>query len=384
MVGGKKHFVSFARRAALLAGVTLSLTFSATFAHSEATWKTGDAFKRELDMPVGVTWANAELRSTLEGFAAARHTAMVLDRRIDPNQKIELSFDDVPLGDAWKRIASRIGVGATIIGPVVYLGPAQTAQKLRTVLALQNDAVARLPLAVRQRWTLPKAWKWAEASAPRDLLAELCRESGVQIDNLSEIPADLWAASELPPLRLTERLALVLAQFDMTYEIDPSGLRIRLTGIPEHPAIERSHPLPGGTSQTVENLRGTGALAATEMKVNGKTLVVRGTQEEHELVDAALSGRSAKTSSVKEGRKVFTLNVPVEKPAAKLLTELAGKLNWDLKIDREAIKAAGLSVDKLVTVSVKDATEDELLRAILDPAQLQFHRSGNVIEIGPK
>ena len=120
------------------------------------------------------------------------------------------------------------------------------------------------------------------------------------------------------------------------------------------------------------------------MSVQGKTLVVRGTQEEHELVDSALAGRTAKASSVKEGHKVFTLNVPVEKPASKLLTELATKLNWELKIDHDAINAAGLSADALVTVNVKDATEDELLRAILDPVKLQFRRRGNVIEIGPK
>jgi hypothetical protein len=383
MIDSKTQSILFNRFVALLAIAAL-LICDAKILLASTLWKTGDAFKRDLETPVGVTWANAELRPTIEGFAASRHTSMILDRRINPNQKIELSFDDVPLGEAWKRIASRVGADATTIGPVVYIGPANTAKKLRTVLAQRSDAVAKLPQASRQRWTAPKAWKWDDAVAPRDLLASLCRESGVQIDNLAEIPADLWAGNDLPPLRLTEKLTLLLAQFNLTYEVDPSGLSLHLLPISEHPIVVRSHPLPATNPPTLETLRGTGALAATEMSVQGKTLVVRGTQEEHDLVDAALAGRTAKTSSVKEGRKVYTLNIPVEKPASKLLVELAAKLNWELKIDRDAIAAAGLSADTLVTVSAKDATEDELLRAILDPASLQFHRRGNVIEIGPK
>jgi hypothetical protein len=383
MIDLLKLSVSFARAIMLLAALVFVQTIKVEPSLADTLWKTGDAFKRELETPVGVTWVNGELRPRIEGFAASHNTAVMLDRRINPNQKIELSFDDVPLGEAWKRIASRIGADTTTIGSVVYIGPTGTTKKLRTVLSLRTDVVTQLPQAARQRWRSPKAWMWDNAVAPRDLLASLCRESGVQVDNLAEIPADLWAGNDLPALNLVEKLTLLLAQFDLTYELDSSGLRLHLVPIAESPTIIRSHPLPS-SSPSLETLRGTGALSAVDMSVQGNALVVRGTQEEHELVDSALAGRTAKASSVKEGRKVFTLNVPVEKPASKLLSELAAKLGWDLKIDRDAIKAAGLSADALVTVKVKDATEDELLRAILNPAQLQFHRRGSVIEIGPK
>lgn len=384
MIDLQRLSVSFARAVILLAAFVFVQTIDAERSLADTLWKTGDSFKRELETGVGVTWANGELRPRIEGFAASHHTAVVLDRRIDPNQKIELSFDNLPLGEAWKRIASRIGADMTTIGPVVYIGPAGTTKKLRTVLSLRTDAAAQLPQAVRQRWRSPKAWTWDDAVAPRDLLASLCQDSSVQVDNLTGIPADLWAGNDLPALNLVEKLTLLLAQFDLTYELDSSGLRLHLTPIAESPTIVRSHPLPASGSPSLEALRGTGALSAIEMSVRGKTLVVRGTQEEHELVDSVLTGRAAKASSVKEGRKVFTLNVPVEKPASRLLTELAAKLNWELKIDRDAINVAGLSADTLVTVNVKDATEEELLRAILDPAKLQFRRQGNVIEIGPK
>jgi hypothetical protein len=347
-------------------------------------WKTGELFKRELLQPVGITWSNSELRPALEGLSNARRVALVLDRRADPNQKIELSFDDVPLGEAWRRIASRIGMATTVVGPVVYIGPENTAVRLKTVLALRKDDAVKLPSTARQRWTQLKELKWEPLSAPRDLLAALARESGIQIENLSEIPADLWAAGSLPLLALPERLTLLLAQFDLTYQTAPNGLSIHLMPLPEHPVIERTYPIPSTAQQTIESIKATSPLAAADISVQGKSLLVRGTQEQHELVAEALSGRTAKTTSVKEGRKVYTLNIPVEKPVSKLLNELAARLDWNLQIDRQAIAVAGLSLDTLVTVSVKDASEDELLHAILDPAGLAFRKRGNLIEVKPK
>jgi hypothetical protein len=371
-------------RLAIAAMAACTVAAAGELSAADATWKTGDLFKRELTQPVGVTWANLELRQAVESLSTSRRVAVVLDRRVDPNRKIELSFDDVPLAEAWQRIASRIGTGTTILGSVVYLGPAKTAERLRTVLALRKEDVAKAPAASRLRWTQLKPWKWEMLSAPRDLLAEACRESGVTVDNLSQIPADLWAAGDLPPLALPERLTLLLAQFDLTYETAANGLSIHLVPLAEHPQIQRTYPVSTAPQQTIDNLQATGALSGANVSVQGKTLVVRGTQEEHDLVGDTLAGRTAKTTTVKEGRKVYSLNVPVEKPVSKLLSELAAKLNWDLQIDRKAITAAGLSMDKLVTVEVKDVTEDELLRAILEPAGFTFRHRGNVVEVKPK
>jgi hypothetical protein len=59
-------------------------------------------------------------------------------------------------------------------------------------------------------------------------------------------------------------------------------------------------------------------------------------------------------------------------------------MHVNIQIDRPAIEAAGLSLDKPVKLDVKEVSEDELLRSVLEPAGLTFQRRGNVIEVKPK
>jgi hypothetical protein len=71
-------------------------------------------------------------------------------------------------------------------------------------------------------------------------------------------------------------------------------------------------------------------------------------------------------------------------PVGRLIRELATKLELQVEIDERAIEQAGISLDRDVSVSVKDATEDQLLQAVLDPAGLTFKRSGKTLVVRPK
>ena len=125
-------------------------------------------------------------------------------------------------------------------------------------------------------------------------------------------------------------------------------------------------------------------LSGADIQTAGNKIVVRARQEDHETISDLLSGRPANRTTVAEGKKVYSLRIPVEKPVGKLLDELGPALKVEFHINREAIKSAGLSLDRLVQVDVKDASADELLHAVLEPAGLTFHRKGDVIEVAPK
>ncbi len=351
---------------------------------AENTWLTGEPLRQALSGKIGVTWSNIPFRQAIERLSQSQKVAIMLDRRVDPDQKIELKLDDVPLAEGFQRIASRLDIGTTMLGPVAYFGPKPITERLRTVAALRSDDTRRLPAAVRQRWAQMKPWKWEALSAPRELLAELGHTTGIKIDGLQQIPADLWAAGDLPPLSLPDRLTLILSPFDLTYSVAADGLSIRLVSLPEKPVIERSYSVSGSVPEIAANLRQQKMLGNAEIRVEGNKLVVRGRQEDQDVVDDLVSGREARRTTVKEGRKVYTLRIPVEKPVGKILDELGPALKMEFHVDAQAIKAAGLSLDKLVQLDVKDVPADELLRAVLEPAGLTFRRHGDVIDILPK
>ena len=73
-----------------------------------------------------------------------------------------------------------------------------------------------------------------------------------------------------------------------------------------------------------------------------------------------------------------------EKPVGSVLEQLAAKLHIELRMDREALQAAGISLDTRVSMEVENATVDDVLRQLLRTTRLTFHHRGNVVEIVPK
>jgi hypothetical protein len=350
---------------------------------AETSLLTGDALQHALAQKIGITWSNITLRQALASVAKTQHIAVLLDRRVDPDQKVELTFENIPLEEALERIASRLKIGVTILDGVAYFGPPDITERLRTVATLRKEEVDHLPTLARTRWMQSKPWQWEILSTPRDLAAALAQENNLQIDGLAQIPHDLWPAADLPPLPLYDRWTLLLAPFDLTYELSADGNSLRLVPMPEHPTLVRSYSVSGAPQEIAAQLRLNKLLSSAEITVNGNKLQVRGRQEDQEVVRELLSGRTAKRTTVSEGRKVYTLRV--ELPVGELLEALSRQIGFELQLDRPAITAAGVSLEKQkVKVDVKDASADELLKAVLDPAGLTFVRHENVIEVKPK
>jgi hypothetical protein len=62
----------------------------------------------------------------------------------------------------------------------------------------------------------------------------------------------------------------------------------------------------------------------------------------------------------------------VAAPLEELLATLAVKLGLTLDLDRESLRHAGIAPGEIVRATVKDASRDELLAAILGPLDLTW------------
>jgi hypothetical protein len=315
-------------------------------AAGRATWATGPQFQQTLAHTVDVFWPDNPLRDSIVGFARAQQVAILIDRRVDPDQKLSLSIKDVPIQTVLQMIADRCGLGVSRLGAVVYLGPPSAAGRLRPVAAAFEQAVRQLPKAAQRKFLQSKAFAWEDLSTPRDLLIRLGQQNGVQIAGLEGMPHDLWAAADLPPLSLVDRLTLVAAQFDLTFKIAADGTRLELAPIPAN--------LP---TQPENHAAGFPGPASSKAPTAEKAVNV-------------------------EWMHIDRLTVRAE-PLGPVLRQLAKRLGLELKIDEQAIRQAGISLDQRVSVTVENATVDEVLRELLKPAGLRFHRRQNVVEIRP-
>jgi hypothetical protein len=237
-----------------------------------------------------------------------------------------------------------LGLGR--LGPVLYLAPPPAAQRLRPLAAALDRAVRQLPAASQRKFLRIQPLAWEDLATPRELLGELARQNGLEIDGLERVPHDLWAAADLPPLSLVERLTLIAAQFDLGFTIAAGGGRLELGPMPDDlPALPADRrPLSAG--------------------------------------HATSKSSAAQPAPSLERVRIQRLSVRA-KPLGPVLRQLAERLGLELKIDEQAIGRAGISLDQRVSVLVENATVDQLLHELLKSTGLKFQRRQNVVEITP-
>ncbi len=235
-----------------------------------APWATGPDFQKQLSRPAGIVWSGIPLRQALGSLSREKRTATLVDRRVDPEQKIDAEFADVSLRAALQQIAARRGLGISILGSVVYIGPAAAAARLRTLAALRGDDARRLPAAAAGKFQRAKPMRWDGLAEPRKLFAALAEENHLELTGLDLVPHDLWAAADLPPLSLTDRLTLLAVQFDLTFAVLSDGSGLRLVPLPRRVAIARNYP--GGPDPAATARRLAALAPRAEIEVVGAAI----------------------------------------------------------------------------------------------------------------
>ncbi|HUT89995.1 MAG TPA: hypothetical protein VMY37_10880 [Thermoguttaceae bacterium] len=359
---------------------------AAAGAEPPVAWLGGTALERQLRTPVDVFWSGTPLRQAVVSLAYSRRAAVLIDRRVDPGQKLDLQWNGLPLEQVYREVAQTRQLGVAWLGPVAYFGPPQATSRLRTLAELRREEVRRLPAAAGRKLLASGRIGWDDFATPRDLLARAAAESGIEISGLEQVPHDLWAGADLPALSLVDRVTLIAGQFDLTFEIAADGSAVALVPVPDDVAIVRSYP--GGREPQALADRWAALVPESRVEIVAGEIFVRGPLEDHERIAGSArpprqtrpaANRSGQASN---GEKRFT--VPEGKgQLGPVLEQLAGRLGLTLKIDREALQRAGISLQQPISFSVDNATLEELFEAVLAPAGCTFRLQDDVLEIRP-
>jgi hypothetical protein len=356
------------------------VTWTAGARAAPVAFETGADLEQRLAAPVSLSWTNTPAVRALQSLSASRRIAIVLDRRIDPDQPISLVLADEPLRSALDKIAKHLHAAYCQLGPVAYLGPERTAANLRTLAAKHTESVRPLAKPRVLEFLRLRSSHWDDLAEPRQLAAALAEEAQVELLGAEQIPHDLWRAADLPPLTWIDRLTLLAAQFDLAFQIKNGGRQVRLVPAPERATITRTYP--AGRRATALAKRWARALPDARLLVEKDKIRVEGRLEDHETVEQRFQGSPTRRTKVVLGEEVYQLSV--ENGALdEVVEQVAARLKLDVRWDLAAIDAAGISVEQLISVRVKDVALDTLLRAVLDDTKLTFDRQGQTISIRP-
>ena len=350
---------------------------------SQIEWNSGKRLRDELALPGNCLWRDTPLRTALRSFSRAHRVALIIDRRVDPGQLVNLDLTNATGGEILARVAEERDLGFCFFGSVAYFGPRSTTDRIRTVRELRWEELRGLGSDTAKKFLVSQRSAWDDLATPRDLLLELSEENRFEISGLEQIPHDLWAAADLPALSVADRLTLILAQFDSTFNAADNGSSVTLVPMPKDPVVVRNYP--GGRQPDQLAAKWSRLVPDCRFKIVDGRVYVQGRLEDHERIGAPLQPPERKTIDPPLpdlDRMRFTITVSSQ-PLEKILPGLASKLNLDLKLDRAAFESAGVSPDQRVSFSVKDATFDQLLDAVVLPAGCTWRREGNLLEVRP-
>lgn len=285
-----------------------------------------------------VHWQRLPLKDAVERLQTVSGANVLVDRRVDPSVRIELEVSDASVDAIVKQLATASSVGYARIGPLFYLGPEHSAERLASLVARRRRDVNSLSPEARTTLLERRRIAWPQLTEPRELVTRLLADHGWQINHGERIPHDLWSAGALPKMALADQLTVLLAEFDLTYHTAPDGRVLEVV-----PADWKS-------------IAPTTSPSAAPRRMNQEPAV---------------------------GKQVYTLRVESQ-PVGKILEQLGRRLGWQISVDDDALRRSSRTLDERVSFSVENADEDTLLKALLTPAGLKANRDGRKVRIQPR
>jgi hypothetical protein len=340
-------------------------------------WLTADEIQRP--GALRITWAGTPLREALRNLSQSQRLAILLDHRVDPEQLVSLTLNDLSPAEAIQRTAEEQKLRVALLGPLAYVGPPQQTRQIRTLAALRKQEAQQLPADAKQALLANRTTTWNQLATPKEILASLADEAHVKLLGLEQVPHDLWGAAVLPAMPWTDRLSAVAFPLGLTFEFDKTGRQVALVPIGDRVQIERSYP--GGANPTKLAAGWKERAPDAEIRIADGRVIVRGLIEDHERIQPAkATSKPGKETPATAGKKVQTIKVD-DISLESLLRQLEERLSIHFEYDQAALAAAGVPLSRVVSLDVKKVTLDELLAAIFDPLGLYFERDGATIKV---
>ncbi|MEX1040159.1 MAG: hypothetical protein WDZ51_05995 [Pirellulaceae bacterium] len=344
-------------------------------------WKTGADLTKSLSLPTDVLWEDRTLRDAVQRLAETQGVAIFLDRRIDPDQPLTLALRNKPIIEVIEAIAQELNSGVCRIGDVHYIGPVETAKRLPTVSEIQAEFARGHRAHEVQSLVRSERVEWPMLSTPRDLLRKTADRAGFSWNELeNHVPHDLWRDYQLPPMRRSDALTLILAGFNLSYRVLPdtgAGLQLEPIPIPDQVRLTRNHAFGGNLSEAATKIKEL--FPEVEVRVADRELMVAGLLEHQQEIARLLRGERVRRTVTEPGQRVFSMTqqqVPLGQVIQAIARQLELRVVAGEGLEEELARRVSFSVDKVELPA--------LLDAIIQESELRYELSEDTLTITRK
>lgn len=331
-------------------------------------WRTGKDFDEFSKSPISVSWRHAALREHLARFARGQQLSIVLDRRIDPNLRLDLTVKNASIEQFMLRVSQAAGANFCRFGDCYYIGPAENAQRLLAINAmLTSGRQNKQSLLSRSE---PVAW--AALTTPQDVMNRWSQENDFEIAEIQLLQHDLMAEMNTPAMRLDMRMALLLSQFDLWFRQSKSKSMVTIVQPPEN--LSATLRLSGYDADKTLLQRIRSAAPHCDVSKTNRAITIKGPAGELEMARNVVI-----VSFIPEQRELdekrFQLNVKNKR--GLILQAVAEQLALKVVVDDDCQEV----LEDVVGVTVRDATVEVLLNAILAGTDCAYSQDGTTLRL---
>jgi hypothetical protein len=358
---------------------------------------TGRAFEDALAKSMSLAWQGQNIRDGLRQLSENQSVSILIDRRIDPGQKLTLQIKNRSLQALLNSIATEARAGISVLGNVVYVGPEEVASRLRTVEEIVSSqlvsgrattiSVDASPQTRRSFELLGRqSLNWPDLTTPRELLDDVGRRYALKIESADRVPHDLWGRAALPSGTSSQLLLAVLAQFNLSFEWTENRDGIRIVDMPVDPRIERQFTLKRGTEQTIL-AELTRRVPGLEPRVAGRKITVVGRVEQIEAVETLIYPERNQSKPRPNQRQVAggitTFTFKATAPLGAFMATLEKQAGFNFQYDEQAFEKAGIRLDKRILLEAKELTAHEVFEKMFPPQNIGYKVDGKTVQLAP-
>ncbi|MDC0261773.1 hypothetical protein OAK47_00985 [Planctomycetaceae bacterium] len=363
----------------------LVVTFQMAMADAPDYLK-GKDYQQRLDDPGLASLSGLKLRETLRQIEQAYHLASFRDRRIDPEQTVELAKSNGDVRKLLTSIGEAVDCRVSFTGQLVYVGPESNTRLLRSLIAQRTLEIRRMIRdRPNSRLMVPQAFLWPVLSQPRELVIQVAANAQFTINNPELIEHDVWSAGTIPEATVPEILSILLLGFDLTFEISEDRKSITLVPIPTEVDLYNSEVYTLKSGEKSDKWQRVAP--AAEISASGQRVTVSGLVEDHEAIRDLRSGKRELDATeaialLPLSKRRFTLTLK-DAPAAAVLKELE-KSGIQFAWDPQKFASAKIDFNNHVMIDVQEVTAEEFFQALLEPLGIEFDVSGVTVTMRPK
>jgi hypothetical protein len=358
---------------------------------------TGRDFEDALAKSMSLAWQGQNIRDGLRQLSGTRRVSILLDRRIDPGQKLTLQIQNVSLHALLKLMATEVRADISVLGNVVYVGPAEVASRLRTIEQIVSSQLMSGRATTTTVGTSPQTRRsfelldrqslnWPDLATPRELIEEVGRRYALIIESADRIPHDLWSQAALPSGTSSQLLLAVLAQFNLSFEWNENRDGIRIVDMPVDPRIEKQFTLKRGTEQSIL-AELTRRVPGLEPQVTGRRITVVGTVEQLEAVETIIyperQANNPRPNQRKVAGGVTTFTFKATAPLGAFMATLEKQADFTFQYDEEAFEQAGIRLDQRILLEAKELTAQEVFEKMFPPQNIAYKVDGKTVHLAP-